>query len=117
MRDCAFYEISSNKTMKMPFNNFPHAPQLPPLLMRSASTAERPALPLHPLLQPMRSSRSQAEPVDNIDSAEEPDEHHSTQQLLNAERWAHHRTLIAFRNEIARRDQLDQQIAVLKQEC
>jgi chromosome segregation ATPase len=36
---------------------------------------------------------------------------------LNAERWAHHRTLITLRNETARRDQLDQQILSLKQEC
>ena len=101
----------------MPFAEFPPAPQLPPLLMRSASTAERPALPLHPLLQPMRSSRPYAEPTECADSPEEPSQHLSTQQLLNAERWAHHRTLIALRNEIARRDQLDQQIALLKQEC
>jgi hypothetical protein len=65
----------------------------------------------------MRSSRPYAEPTECADSPEEPSQHLSTQQLLNAERWAHHRTLIALRNEIARRDQLDQQIALLKQEC
>ena len=101
----------------MPFAEFPPGPQLPPLLVRSASTAERSALPLHPLLQPMRSNRPYAEPTERADSPEEPSQHLSTQQLLNAERWAHHRTLIALRNEIARRDQLDQQIALLKQEC
>lgn len=101
----------------MPFTDFPHAPQLPPLLMRSASTAERSALPLHPMLQPMRSSRSYAEPTEHGDSPEEPEQRYSLQQLLNAERWAHHRTLITLRNETARRDQLDQQIFLMKQEC
>lgn len=110
--------IYRSQPRKMPFTDFPHAPQLPPLLMRSASTAERSALPLHPLLQPMRSSRSCAEPTEHADSPEEFDQHHSNiQRLLNAERWAHHRTLITLRNEIARRDQLDQQIALVKQEC
>ncbi|KAM0715417.1 hypothetical protein Q7P37_008915 [Cladosporium fusiforme] len=103
----------------MPFTDFPHAPapQLPPLLMRSASTAERPALPLHPLLQPIRSSRSYAEPAEHAESPDEPDQRRSIHQLLNSERWAHHRTLVTLRNETARRDQLDQQILFLKQEC
>lgn len=118
----------------MPFTEFPHAPaphppvthapaphapapQLPPLLMRSASTAERPALPLHPLLQPMRSSRSYVEQTEQAESPDEPDQRRSTHQLLNSERWAHHRTLVTLRNETARRDQLDQQILFLKQEC
>lgn len=103
--------------MTMPFTDFPHAPQLPPLLMRSASTAERPALPLHPLLQPIRSSRSCAESPEHADSPEGSDQRHNIQQLLNSERWAHHRTLVTLRNETARRDQLDQQILFMKQEC
>jgi hypothetical protein len=65
----------------------------------------------------MRSSRSYTERVEDVDSPEEFDQHLSIQQLLNAERWAHHRTLITLRNETARRDQLDQQILSLKQEC
>lgn len=106
----------------MPFTNFPHAPdatapQLPPLLMRTASTAERPALPLHPLLQPMRSSRSYAERTEHAESPDEPDQRRNIHQLLNSERWAHHRTLVTLRNETARRDQLDQQILFMKQEC
>lgn len=101
----------------MPFTDFPHAPQLPPLRMPSASTAERPALPLHPLLRPMRSSRSCAEPTEPAESPDEPDQRRSIHQLLNSERWAHHRTLVTLRNETARRDQLDQQISLMKQEC
>jgi hypothetical protein len=115
--DCAVCTTSKIKARTMPFTEFPHVPQLPPLLMRSASTAERSALPLHPLLQPMRSSRSYAEPTEHVDSPEESDPHLSIQQLLNAERWAHHRTLITLRNETARRDQLDQQILSLRREC
>jgi hypothetical protein len=62
----------------------------------------------------MRSSRSYTERVEDVDSPEEFDQHLSIQQLLNAERWAHHRTLITLRNETARRDQLDQQILATK---
>ncbi|KAM0719001.1 hypothetical protein Q7P37_004906 [Cladosporium fusiforme] len=65
----------------------------------------------------MRSSRPYAEPTEHAESPDEPDQRRSTHQLLNSERWAHHRTLVTLRNETARRDQLDQQILFLKQEC
>lgn len=82
-------------------------------MMQAPNSGEKPVLPLHPLLRPLRSSRPYA---GQSDGQQSPDEERDTQQLLNAERWAHHRTLFTLRNELARRDQLEQQIAQLRHE-
>lgn len=97
----------------MPFTEFPHRPQLAPLVTTKTKCEEETTLPLHPLLRPLRSSRPYPQPADGVQSPDEPSD---TQRLLNSERWAHHRTLFTLRNELARRDQLEQQIASIRQE-
>lgn len=105
--------LASTNVVNMPFTEFPHRPQLPPLATKETKQGEETALPLHPLLRPLRSSRQYSQPTDGVQSPDEPSD---TQQLLNSERWAHHRTLFTLRNELARRDQLEQQIASIRQE-
>ena len=96
----------------MPFTEFPHAPHLPHTHMQDPSAPVRPSLPLHPLLRPLPSSRPYESPTDARSLRD-----HSIQQLLHAERCAHRRTLFTLRNELSRRDQLEQQIVCTRKEC
>lgn len=103
----------------MSFNQFPHAPQ-PLLPMQHARTpsTESMAMPVHPLLRPLPSSRLPDETYHESGSPNGKDEYRNNlHQLLNSERWAHHRTMHSLRQECARRAQLEQQIGNIRSEC
>jgi hypothetical protein len=97
---------------KMPFTEFPYGPQLPPHTHMQDPTALGASLPLHPLLRPLPTSRPYESPTD----ARSPRDH-NIQHLLHAERCAHRRTHFTLRNELSRRDQLEQQIVSTRKEC
>jgi hypothetical protein len=86
----------------MAFTQFPNTPlaEMPPL--KTPTRSEH--LPAHPLLHSLRSSRTCQDNTENeADFVPEllSDYRNSLAQLLNSERWAHHRTMQTLRTEIA----------------
>lgn len=87
----------------------------------SVPTTGFPALPRHPLLRPLRSSRAYEECVAGN---EDPTTgialnayRTSLHQLLDSERWAHHRTMQSLKAEIGHRKQLERQLSYVRAEC
>ena len=92
-----------------------------PLRDVTTPIAVHPTLPRHPLLRPLRSSRVYDESGngdDDMATSTALDSYRtSLYQLLDSERWAHHRTMQALKAEIGHREQLERQISYVKAEC